>query len=108
MNKLRITLADIHSERTEEKTLHWSDFNTKIARKTLLIGIVLTANNQFSGLPALLSYSAFIFKESGSNLSPNESTIIIGAVLVIGSIFATYLADSVGRKVNLCHAFNNH
>ncbi|XP_069687041.1 facilitated trehalose transporter Tret1-2 homolog [Periplaneta americana] len=78
-------------------------------RRALIISIVLVTNLQFSGVVPLLSYTVLIFNEAGSTLSPNVSTIIVGALQIIGSLLATVLVDRAGRKVllivsNVCMA----
>lgn len=72
---------------------------TKSARKALIYGICLMALNQFCGCFAMMTATATIFKESGSNLSPNISSIIVGGIQIIGSMFPTLLVDRLGRKM---------
>lgn len=86
-------------EKSEEKSLQWSDFTKKEAKKALTIGIVLVTLSQCSGCFALINYTANIFEEAGSSLSPNESAIIVGIVQMIGSYFPIVLVDCAGRKV---------
>lgn len=69
------------------------------ARKAFLIGVVLVALNQLNGSFTMLNYTATIFKESGSNLTPNMSAIVIGTIQVIGTIISTSLVEKAGRKV---------
>jgi MFS family permease len=57
------------------------------------------ALNQFCGVFAMINFTASIFKESGSNFSPNVSSIIVGAIQIIGSMMPTLLVDRLGRKV---------
>lgn len=45
------------------------------------------------------NYTASIFEESGSNMSPNMSAIVVGVIQLIGSYAATNLVDRAGRKV---------
>lgn len=75
--------------------------DTPAARKGILIGVILMAINQFSGCFALLNYSATIFRDSGSDISPNTSSIIIASIQCIGTYVATILVDKVGRKLLL-------
>lgn len=56
------------------------------------------ALNQFCGCFAMMSFTASIFKESGSNLSPNLSSIVVGGIQIIGSMFPPMLVDRLGRK----------
>lgn len=57
------------------------------------------ALNQFCGCFAMLTSTATIFSESGSTLSPNISSIIVGGIQIIGSMFPTLLVDRLGRKM---------
>lgn len=52
------------------------DLITNPGRKAMVIGIVLAALNHITGSYALLSYTATIFKESGSLITPNESALV--------------------------------
>lgn len=75
---------------------------TKAARKSIIIGMVLVALEQFSGTFALLFYVASIFESSGANfLSPEASTIFVGVIQVVGAYVATFLVDRAGRKALL-------
>lgn len=56
---------------------------------------------EFSGCFVLLNYSVAIFTEAGSNLSPNESAIVIGIIQILGSYVSVHLVDKAGRKVCL-------
>jgi Sugar (and other) transporter len=74
---------------------------TKPARKGLSIGIFLMFLNQFSGSYAIMTYTADIFKSSGSNLSPNESSIIVAFIQLLGVYCSSICVDRFGRKVSL-------
>ena len=56
--------------------------------------------NQWCGCFAMLNYTATIFAEAGSTLSPNLSAIVVGAIQIFGAFFST-LVDKIGRKVLL-------
>lgn len=83
----------------EENSMKWSDLTAKPVQRAMTIGVVLVALNQFSGCVALLNYTATIFQEAGSNMSPNDSAIVVGAIQVFGTIIAANLVDRAGRKV---------
>lgn len=85
----------------KDQSLKLSDFTTKVARKALLIGLFLSAMNQFSGVPAILAYAAYVFQDAGSNLTPNMSALVIGVLQVLGNCVVTYLVDKAGRKVKI-------
>lgn len=82
-----------------DNSLKWSDFTSKIAIKAMTIGLVLAALNQFCGVFAMLNYTAQIFKESGSDMDPNMSSIVVGFVQLLGDFVSMYLVDRLGRKV---------
>lgn len=69
------------------------------SRKAILIGLVLLALNQSTGLFAMTVYTGTIFAESGSNLSPNAAAIVVGGIQLVGTYFATILVDRNGRRV---------
>lgn len=80
-----------------------SNLTSGPALKALTIGTVLAALTQFSGCFAMLNYTASIFKEAGSTLSPSMSTIIIGIIQLLGSFAPTILIERAGRKVIIAH-----
>lgn len=53
----------------------------------------------FTGGMALLAYTASIFKESGSSLSPNLSSIIVAIVQIFGNVCSIFLVERAGRKL---------
>lgn len=63
------------------------------------------ALNQFCGCFAMLSYTASIFQESGSNLSPNMSAIVVGVIQLAGAYCSTFLVEKAGRKVYIYKFF---
>lgn len=49
----------------------------------------------------MMNYTASMFEDSGSSLSPNVSSIIVGLIQVLGSYVSTLLVDRLGRKILL-------
>ncbi|XP_055633151.1 uncharacterized protein LOC129773563 [Toxorhynchites rutilus septentrionalis] len=88
-------------ESSDDKKLQWKDFCSPQARKGLGIGIFLMFLTQFSGAVAIVTYTAPIFEESGSNLSPNVSSIIVAVIQLVGTVVAFSLVDNIGRKLLL-------
>ena len=43
--------------------------------------------------------AASLFEQSGSNMSSKMATIIVGAILVLGTFTSTLLVERSGRKV---------
>ncbi|XP_018320192.1 facilitated trehalose transporter Tret1-like isoform X2 [Agrilus planipennis] len=70
-------------------------------RKAFFICLGLFTIQQFSGICAVLFYTADIFKASGSFINPNLSAIIIGTVQLIASLLTPIFVDKLGRKVLL-------
>lgn len=71
----------------------------------IIIGFGLQAGIQLSGISIILTYTVHIFKQSGSNLSPNSCTIIVGLMELIGSIFSSTFIEIAGRKKILCGTY---
>lgn len=86
---------------SDQHRLTWKDFCSKDARKGLGIGIFLMVLNQFSGALAIITYSANVFQESGSDLTPNVSSIIVALIQLLGTIVSFVLVDNLGRKILL-------
>lgn len=74
---------------------------TRAGRKAFLIGIALILMHEFCGVFTMLNYTATIFRESGSTISPQFSAIIVALIQLLGTYVATFLVDRLGRKVLL-------
>lgn len=72
---------------------------TKPAKKGLAIGLFLVFLNQYSGTLVIMTYTADIFKSSGSDLSPNESSMIVALIQLTGVYVSTICVEKCGRKV---------
>lgn len=73
-------------------------FRDKASIKGLIIILGLFIGQQFGGIFAMVSYTESIFKMSGSSLSPNTSSIIVGAILLLGACLSTSLIERMGRR----------
>lgn len=72
---------------------------TRPAQKVISIGVGLMFLEQFSGVFALLFFVSRIFQYSGSSVSPNESSIIVGIIQLIGAYCSTMFVDKAGRRI---------
>lgn len=72
---------------------------TKPAKKGLIIGLFLVFLNQYSGTLVIMTYTADIFKSSGSNMSPNESSQIVALIQLTGVYLSAIFVEKFGRKV---------
>lgn len=89
-------ILDKNSQMMENN--EWTPETIAIARKAITIAIVLVLLYTYSGVIPMTAYAATIFQETGSNLSANMSTIVIGVIQVIGTYVGTQLVELVGRK----------
>ncbi|XP_067623556.1 facilitated trehalose transporter Tret1 isoform X2 [Eurosta solidaginis] len=85
----------------DSNAITWQDLNDPIACKAFIIGIGIINLMQFSGCFAMLNYTANIFKESGSDLSPTISAIVVGFIQLVGSYVSALLVERAGRKLLL-------
>lgn len=53
----------------------------------------------FCGSPVLLNYASILFRDSGSNLDPALSAIIMISIQLIATATSTSLVDKVGRRI---------
>lgn len=63
------------------------------------MGIVLVTQNILCGSFILIFYAGSIFKDSGSKLDPNISSIIMMSVQLAGTYTATFCVDRCGRRI---------
>ncbi|KXJ82000.1 hypothetical protein RP20_CCG016266 [Aedes albopictus] len=91
----------VTNSKAQTTKLQLSDFTSSQAKKGIFIGIFLMFLNQFCGIFAILTYAVTIFQESGSDLSPGASAIIIAAIQILGTMASFVFVDLAGRKVLL-------
>lgn len=77
-------LRRILSNEAKEKS-DWTMQTIIIARKAIITGLVMAVLFVYSGVTPMMSYTGNIFQETGSNLSPNMSAIVIGKIKNISS-----------------------
>lgn len=69
--------------------------------KAILISLGLMFFQQMSGINAVIFYTVSIFKDAGSTIDENLSTIIVGIVNFGATFVATVLIERLGRKILL-------
>lgn len=68
-------------------------------RRPLLIGVMLAALQQISGITPLFSYLPEIFREAGAGTQDAfRQSVLVGLVNLIFTLIALWLVDGVGRK----------
>ncbi|KAL0276887.1 UNVERIFIED_CONTAM: hypothetical protein PYX00_004355 [Menopon gallinae] len=101
---VRSELCKIEEEITEarENKATFKDLISSNANiNALVISLGLMLFQQLSGINAVIFYTASIFQAAGSDLDSNVCAIIVGAVQVVVTYFATLLVDLAGRKILL-------
>lgn len=87
---------------SKSKQFSFKDLTERHSRKVIGFGVVLMALNQFCGCFPMMNFTKTIFQESGSTLSPNLSSIIVGVVQTLGAFLCTFLVERAGRKILFC------
>ncbi|KAG7201532.1 hypothetical protein KM043_004283 [Ampulex compressa] len=96
------TVEKIHVESERNSTQGaMSEILKKNHFKPLLISLGLMFFQQLSGINAVIFYTVRIFKDAGSSVDENVSTIIVGIVNFISTFVAAAIIDKLGRKILL-------
>ena len=95
---LNLKNAVEHEGKTD---LSIKDFCTPEAKKGLSMGMFLLVLSQFSGIFAIMNYAGLIFRESGSDVNVELSTIIVAIIQILGNVVSFILVDKIGRKALL-------
>ncbi|XP_054167411.1 facilitated trehalose transporter Tret1-like [Oppia nitens] len=83
----------------ENKSSVFLEFKRRHVIKPFLLVLALMFFQQSSGVNALIFYTTYIFKSSGSHsLDASDATILVGAVQVVAAFAACLLTDRAGRK----------
>ncbi|XP_034946361.1 facilitated trehalose transporter Tret1-like [Chelonus insularis] len=73
-------------------------FRDRATIKGFIIANGLLSGQQTCGITAMLTYASMIFQLSGSSLSPNAATVIVGGIQIIGSGLSTLFIEKAGRR----------
>ncbi|KAK7066790.1 hypothetical protein SK128_011521 [Halocaridina rubra] len=97
-----ITAMKNSLEESKKDKISLKDLKTPYILKPLIIALLLMVFQQLAGVNAVLYNINIIFQDSGSSISDDVSTIIVGVVQVLATASATVLIDRLGRKLLLC------
>lgn len=97
-DRIKSAMIDDESDMNHMSTLHFADFKTKYARKSLVIGMILILMNacysiEDIGLESLWPFRRIPLREEWSRL-------IVAIVAVLGANIGMQLVDRVGRRVS--------
>ncbi|KAJ2941373.1 hypothetical protein O0L34_g3576 [Tuta absoluta] len=88
--------------RSMEKATWMSIVKDKTTFKAFRISLNVMLSQETCGYLVVLMYAGSIFDQAaqtiGLKLSPNKQTIIVGAIQLLGSIVASCIVESTGRK----------
>ncbi|GAB2222309.1 hypothetical protein Drorol1_Dr00013521 [Drosera rotundifolia] len=87
----------------ESETVRLTELFRGRYSRVILIGSVLFALQQLSGVNAIFYFSSVVFRKAG--VPSNVANISIGIVNLAGSFIATMLMDKLGRKALLLCSF---
>ncbi|KAG8298501.1 hypothetical protein J6590_013678 [Homalodisca vitripennis] len=77
----------------------WDIVATPEDRKALLLLMLMTAIRLLSGAGSLLVYATDIFDRTPNFfISPDNATIVLGSVMLIGGCLSSFTSDSLGRR----------
>lgn len=77
----------------------WRELFRGRFRRPLILGFVLAAFSQASGITGLLSFLPDVFKSAGQNTSDAFfQSVLVGVVNLVFTIFAIWLVDRAGRR----------
>jgi MFS transporter, SP family, galactose:H+ symporter len=82
---------------TKVKSSGFEMLKNKFFLKVLLLGVLLQAFQQFTGMNAFMYYSTQIFQQAGFS-NPTVATVSIGLVNMLTTIIAIKYVDKFGRK----------
>lgn len=87
--------------RNDEDQLHglsMNELNKPATKRGIVLGIVLVNITAFAGASTLTTYCETVFREAGSTLSPEVSSIMVASIQAIGVLFSTVLIEKTGRR----------
>ncbi len=94
------TIADLQRQLARAKEVNWREIFSPAVRGVLLIGAVLAAVQQFTGINTIIYYDVTIFARAGfdSNADAVAASIIVGFVNMAATVIAIRYVDRLGRK----------
>ncbi|KAJ9598776.1 hypothetical protein L9F63_026689, partial [Diploptera punctata] len=98
MEELKIVVTEFKTNASKRFSLK-DLLSFKGTRRALLLSFILAIVQQFSGIYVVLGFCASIFEMAGTDLSPHISSVIIGFMLLTGSLLASFLTDFAGRRI---------
>ncbi|XP_043263388.1 facilitated trehalose transporter Tret1-2 homolog isoform X3 [Colletes gigas] len=92
---------EVLEETRNRKISFLASLKSKAALKGFVIAYGLMFFQQFSGVNTVIFYASDIFEQTGADLEPSLSSIIVGAMQVIAVFVSTLIIDRLGRRILL-------
>lgn len=106
--KSRRRIPNCHGKIYVSSSQRWTPFATNnfeikfsvepASRKGIIIGIVLSFLSQSCGSYIFIVYASTIFAKSGTNFSPEWSSVVLALVQIFGTLIAARFVETQGRK----------
>ncbi len=94
-----VMLPVIEKSTQEQAKIKFTAVLEKAARPAIVIGIVLAAFQQLSGINVVFNFTTTIFESIGFSLDNQlKQTILIGMVNLVFTLIAMWQVDKLGRK----------
>ncbi|XP_033217923.1 facilitated trehalose transporter Tret1-like [Belonocnema kinseyi] len=92
-------LLNNKKQNKSQKSILWRLFVLRNNQKALLIILVATLTDIFSGHMAIVSYTQQIFEYSGASLKAEYAALFLGALKIAASLISTLVVEKFGRRV---------
>lgn len=87
-------------QRQMSESCHWKELWTiKSNRKAIFAGLFLRASQQLSGMACMVTYTQYIFAQSGQSFNPADSTLVFSSIMLIGAVSLSTLLNRMGRRL---------
>lgn len=94
-------IKSIEEERKKDSKFQLKDFCNKIAFKGMITSVAMSWLPQTTGVYVITNYASVIFRNSGSILSVEASSIMLAIAQIFGGLVSTQLGDAFGRKITM-------
>lgn len=94
-------IKSIEEQRRNDSKIKLKDFCNKMALKGIATSLVMAWFPQTTGVFVITNYASSIFRNSGSALSVEVSTILLAIAQIFGGLVSTQLGDAFGRKATM-------
>ncbi len=101
-------LEEMRTSASPRKDFSWHAFLKPLAKRALVIGIILNIFQQITGINGIIYFSPRIFQSAGFDIDKTAllATLGVGAINILGTFLYFKLIDRAGRKPLLQTSLN--